>query len=310
MSTDRDVTRIVRSWLEDGATALPDRVLDSVLDQLPTTSQRRAWWPAWRLSEMNTFAKFAVAAAAVVVVAIVGINLLPRSGGIGGSGPSPTPSPSAAPTATPTPTPTATIAGFPGYSDQVAAGTYAWGAGGANPEDIIFTIPEGWISRYGVPHKDRDGPGEMAFGNWIIANVYADPCRWQGSLLDPPVGPTVEDLTIAIGAQKLRNATPPTDVTLGGYSGKRIELSLPANLDITTCDQGVVRFWVAPGEDVANWPTGDPEARSPRAGQVNVAYILDVNGARQVIDTWHMPATSASDLAELETILASMRIGP
>ena len=43
MSTDRDVTRIVRSWLDDGATRLPDRVLDQVLDALPATPQRRAW---------------------------------------------------------------------------------------------------------------------------------------------------------------------------------------------------------------------------------------------------------------------------
>ena len=83
MSTDRDVTRIVRSWLEDGATALPDRVLDNVLDQLPATSQRRAWWPAWRLREMNSALKFAIAATAVVVVAIVGINLLPGNDGVG-----------------------------------------------------------------------------------------------------------------------------------------------------------------------------------------------------------------------------------
>ncbi len=35
MSAERDVTRIVRSWLEEGVTALPDRVLDAVLDQSP-----------------------------------------------------------------------------------------------------------------------------------------------------------------------------------------------------------------------------------------------------------------------------------
>ena len=42
MSAERDETRIVRSWLEEGVTVLPDRVLDAVLDQLPTTHQRRA----------------------------------------------------------------------------------------------------------------------------------------------------------------------------------------------------------------------------------------------------------------------------
>ena len=51
MSTERDVTRIVRSWLEEGATALPDRVLDAVLDQVPATSQRRPLWPARRFRE-------------------------------------------------------------------------------------------------------------------------------------------------------------------------------------------------------------------------------------------------------------------
>ena len=42
---------------------------------------------------MNTYAKLAIAAAAVVVVAVIGINLLPASGGIGGQ-PAVSPSPS------------------------------------------------------------------------------------------------------------------------------------------------------------------------------------------------------------------------
>ena len=44
MSSDRDTTRIVRSWLEEGVTELPDRVLDAVLDELPATHQRRVTW--------------------------------------------------------------------------------------------------------------------------------------------------------------------------------------------------------------------------------------------------------------------------
>jgi hypothetical protein len=90
VSTERDVTRIVRSWLDEGVTQLPDRVLDAVLDQLPATPQRRADWLARRFPRMNTFVRIAAAAAAVILVAIVGIKLLPL-GGVGGPGVSPTP---------------------------------------------------------------------------------------------------------------------------------------------------------------------------------------------------------------------------
>ena len=117
---------------------------------------------------------------------------------------------------TPTAAASAAVPEFPGVSDDVAPGTYLWAAGGATPADITFTIPAGWMSRYGIPHKDRGGPGEIAIGNWIIANVYTDPCQWQGSLLSPAVGPTVDDLATALVAQKGRNTTTPTDVTLGG----------------------------------------------------------------------------------------------
>ena len=86
MNTDRDTTRIVRSWMQTDEHESADRVLDAVLDQLDTTPQRRAtWWPARRLPEMNTFAKFGVAAAAVVVAALLGVNyfIAPNVGGPG-----------------------------------------------------------------------------------------------------------------------------------------------------------------------------------------------------------------------------------
>ena len=95
MSTDRETTRVVRSWLDEGVTKLPDRVLDVVLDQVPSTPQRRSGWSAWRSYRMNTYAKLAATAAAVVVFAVVGYQLLPRSGGPGGQptiAPSPSPS--------------------------------------------------------------------------------------------------------------------------------------------------------------------------------------------------------------------------
>ena len=89
MPTDRDMTRIVRSWMDEGATALPDRVLDAVLDQVPATQQRRSWWPSRRIAQMNKLLPAAVAAAAVLVVAVIGYNLLPGVSGQGGRSPAP-----------------------------------------------------------------------------------------------------------------------------------------------------------------------------------------------------------------------------
>jgi hypothetical protein len=95
MSTDRDVTRIVRSWMDEGVTELPDRVLDLVLDQLPATPQRRPSWLARRTPTMNNYARLGLVAAAVLAVVIVGIGLFGRSLNVGPST-SPTPSPASA----------------------------------------------------------------------------------------------------------------------------------------------------------------------------------------------------------------------
>ena len=77
MSTERDVTGIVRAWLEVGPTSLPDRVLDDVLERLPDTPQRRPWWPVGRSRRMAHL-RVAVAAAAICLVAVIGVSVLPR----------------------------------------------------------------------------------------------------------------------------------------------------------------------------------------------------------------------------------------
>ena len=96
MTTERDPgTRIVLSWLREETHENAERVLLRALDEVDTTPQRRSWWPAWRTNRMNTYAKLIAAAAAVLVVAAVGYQFLPRSGGIGGQ---PTIAPSPSPT--------------------------------------------------------------------------------------------------------------------------------------------------------------------------------------------------------------------
>jgi len=129
-STDRDVTRIVRSWLEEGRTALPDRVLDTVLDQLPATPQRRAPWPARRLLDMHIPTRLAVTAAAVFALALIGLIAFPRVGGV--AGPQSTASPS--PTVAPVPMPS---------SGTLAAGTYVMTPfNGSDPAVACMTPPQ------------------------------------------------------------------------------------------------------------------------------------------------------------------------
>jgi len=135
MSTDRETTRVVRSWLDDGVTKLPDRVLDAVLDQVPATPQRRSGWSAWRSYRMSTYAKLAAAAAAVLVVAIAGYQLLPRGGGVGGQ-----------PTVAPSPSPSVlargmfVVVGYTTTIDATGSGTNVSGTLQASNRDGAFTV--------------------------------------------------------------------------------------------------------------------------------------------------------------------------
>ena len=92
MNDRSDISRLVRSWLLEDEHDSADHVLQNVLGLVDTTRQRRSWWPARRYADMNTYTKLALAAAAVVVVAVLGYNLIPRLG-IVGPGATPAPSP-------------------------------------------------------------------------------------------------------------------------------------------------------------------------------------------------------------------------
>ena len=78
MTTNEEMERIVRSWLEPGLTTLTDDVLDPVLDQLPATPQQRPLWSLRRVRHVGSFAKFSLAAAALLIVAFVGFSVASR----------------------------------------------------------------------------------------------------------------------------------------------------------------------------------------------------------------------------------------
>ena len=165
----------------------------------------------------------------------------------------------------------------------------------ASQHRITFSVPKGWFNEFGSVEKD-----DLKVGFWTIANTYRDPCKWIGTTLDPPLGPTVGDLVTALDQQVGTNATRPTAVTVGGYAGQRIELDWPV-VDRSRCDKGDYRLWIAPGP-------GDP-SRSMSLGTHSVLWILDLDGIRLVIEGNHLPGAHAAEhRAELQALIDSIRI--
>ena len=281
MSTDRDTTRIVRSWLEEGVTALPDRVLDTVFDQVPATPQRRPSWSVRRFAHMNTYAKLAFATAAVVVAALVGYNLLPRSGGVGGVPTSPPP------TAIPAPPP----------SGLMAAGTYLVSDPKLTLYPYSFTVPAGWFGGEGARRGDPFELNGVMLTTWLITDVYADSCHWTGTLA--PVT-TRSALVAALVAQRGHTTSAPVETSIGGMAATKLSLSLDAAADVSTCQvPGHVHIWPDPGPDESGgW------ALIP--GETVTAYVIDGGGKVMVLMTVQHRDSPPADLAGLQPILDSV----
>ena len=168
------------------------------------------------------------------------------------------------------------------------AGTYVTQPLSA-PHDSIsftFTVPDGWrafgnFSILPVGEGSTEGPDGMAMGITQIPGLYSDPCDASGPA-DVPVGTTVDDLVNAFTEQSAYVVTPPTDVTLGGYSGKRLDLQLPSDLDAATCDYDEFFVW-----------EGSAYAQGP--GNRWHLWILDVAGAPVVIFTADFAGTPAEE---------------
>jgi hypothetical protein len=280
MRSDRETARAVRSWLEEGVTALPDRVLDEVLDRLPTTRQRRAWWPARWLPGMNKAFTFAVAAAAVVIIATLSISyFVPAGPSIGGP-------PAASPRALP--------------ADNIGLDPGPYALDGDFPVPVTFDVPPGWSS-CPASSSERgvcpDGLSGLSF--MIVENVVADPCDRSRALVDPPVGPSVDDLVAALSNLPGFEATDPIDIMVDGFSGKEFQLTAPTEPGCAL-DAGGLGTWSTAARINGVGP-----------GEVNLIRILQVDGERLVIAAAHHPGrTPERTVGEMLQIMDSIRLSP
>jgi len=289
--TARDPDVLIRAFLDEGQTDLPDRAFDAVRDEIHRTRQRVVIGP-WRQPNMNMFARVAIAAAAVVAIGFAWVNFGPSQTGQGvGAQPTPTPTPSPQP--------------LPGGVGALGPGRYWLNAGGGAPFEtphprIAVTLPAGWtadgdllLKNYGT----SDAEAGASLVAWQMSGTFVDPCT-DHTLVKPTPGPGIDALIDALAHQPGTMAGPPTAVTVDGYSGKFVELTVTA--DITKCTDN---FWI--------WASADGNSRYVQGtNEMNRIYVLDVNGRRFTFSARIPARTTAADRAELEAIIASIDIQP
>ena len=174
-------------------------------------------------------------------------------------------------------------------------GTGTGSFAGSDDVPVTFTLPEGWTNNgWGVIKGDPIYG--LIFMN--VDNIYTDSC--PSAPLDPPVGPTVDDLAAAWANLPGFHATEPIDVTVDGFAGKQVEFTVP-DYDEADCTYGMFRLLREAGGGGNYW------AQAPN--QHHELRILDVDGTRLVIGAGYFPDTSPQDRAELDEILNSIQIG-
>lgn len=227
---------------------------------------------------MNTnTVRLGIAAAAVVLAGVVGVAFLGPN--IGGD-----PEPSATP---------AVVRELPTVDQPLSAGTYSLGA--AYPVGITFDVPAGWESAMGGTLERGASNGIVGISFLIVDNVVTDPCAPGAPLLDPPVGPSVEELVTAISDLEGFEATAAIDVTIDGFHGKQFTLTAP---DFAEDCEG--RTWAT-----ATRVNGV----APR--EISLMQILDAGTVRVVIiGTYFQASVSEEQLSALQQVIASTQIEP
>jgi hypothetical protein len=284
MTRDDEFIRQLEEYLDDheGLTPLPDAVREAVSAELPRTRQVGALpWPVRRVNTtIPVPALYGLVAAVIVAAAILG-NAYFAGGASENTG------------ADPRPTGSGPLRIAPDTQGDLAAGAYYIDA--PFPVRLSFDVPE----RVGVHSYTEEGSqinlgfgaGEVSFE--IVDNISADPC--SSAMLDPPVGPAVEDLVTALSNMPGFDTTAATEVGVDGFGGQQFTLVAPDDAE-ARCGS------------MLTWETSTRQ-NGVGPGETNDVTILDVDGVRLLICIAYQPSVPAASLAGLRAIVDSIQIG-
>ena len=247
---------------------------------------------------MNRFMAAARSAAKLPLVAAVAIGIVSACATAGpGPTPNPTPNPTAAPSAAPSPASSAPSQAASQLTEgDVEPGRHFHEIDGYR---YTFTVPEsGWsfsVDAGGVYQGD-DSELAVFWPGGDMSDLYRRACNSTGTEFDP--GPSVDDLADGLASLEDFETTSPADVTVSGFEGKRVAVTVPMDVDVrsSTCD----------GSEYSLSPNRWFQA----PGQTDDMYILDLGGERQITVVSNTPSTPADVTEQLEEMLASLVIEP
>ena len=329
MTTSRDPDRLIRAFLLEGEVELHDQVYDAVRAEIEHKRQRVFIGP-WRTPSMNKIVGIGLAAAAVIAALFIGSQFLAAPANVGGPGVEPTATPEAS---VAEPTDQASGEGPSSLLDSPDTGDLPPGRYyleiDAYPGRIEFEVPEGWW--YYWPEATREDSDVHAIlvnsietgaangSAWglafaVIGEIRVDPCDAEAGTMDPSVAASAGSLAAAFSSWPDIPATSVDDVTIGGYAGKRVELSAESSTCLST-------LFTTP----AGYSFDIQRARADTPAPPEQFTFLDVEGSVLAIWTTDYPGTNyweidggasydpqahADDQVELKAILDSIVIEP
>jgi hypothetical protein len=161
-----------------------------------------------------------------------------------------------------------------------------------------WTGVDGWVLRKNGGVDNREG---VAITFWGAPHyVYGDACRWADSAIEAE--PTIDFMAHALAAQAMRDASTPRELTMGKHRVIELQLSVPDDLDLATCDlyKGTPSFqsWASADGSTARYHQGP--------GQRDLVRLVDVDGELFIVDVMTWPELPPSERDESEALLDSM----
>jgi Rieske Fe-S protein len=130
---------------------------------------------------------------------------------------------------------------------------------------------------------------------WDVDDVNLDACQWHGRA---NVGRSVGELVSGLVGQLGMDVTAPASIDVDDHAGQALTLS-PADVDSTTCDEGIVSPWFEADGDTRFYTA---------PGETETVWIVDLDGHRALLAAGSVVEMTPATRTQLDEMLASIRI--